>query len=347
MKPVVARPDDHLRAAGAGAGHALTDEASRAEVHDQFVAKLQRKRRVLQATRNAERFADAGRDGAAGASSTSCATWTPQDARDWLAGSTRRSPTFLDRGPASTARRVHRLRARRRVASASSAATATASRSRRTTWSRSARFVAENLDTIPALLVVTQRPRDLTRQQLQELKLALDAGRLHRGEPADRLARDDATRTSPRRSSATSATSLPAQPLLPYKSASQAAMQTILASRPWTAAAAEVARADRQAAGGRDRRGPRGARPRPVPGRGRLQPAQQGVRRRAGRRSSATSPRRSGRRRRERQASGNGASDTQDIVAKLWNLCHVLRDDGITYSPVRHRADVSALPQDG
>ena len=22
---------------------------------------------------------------------------------------------------------------------------------------------------------------------------------------------------------------------------------------------------------------------------------------------------------------------TQDIVAKLWNLCHVLRDDGITY----------------
>ncbi|HET8939542.1 MAG TPA: type I restriction-modification system subunit M N-terminal domain-containing protein [Polyangiales bacterium] len=22
---------------------------------------------------------------------------------------------------------------------------------------------------------------------------------------------------------------------------------------------------------------------------------------------------------------------TQDIVQKLWNLCHVLRDDGITY----------------
>jgi type I restriction enzyme M protein len=24
-------------------------------------------------------------------------------------------------------------------------------------------------------------------------------------------------------------------------------------------------------------------------------------------------------------------STTQDIVARLWNLCHVLRDDGITY----------------
>ena len=23
--------------------------------------------------------------------------------------------------------------------------------------------------------------------------------------------------------------------------------------------------------------------------------------------------------------------NTQDIVAKLWNLCHVLRDDGITF----------------
>ena len=38
---------------------------------------------------------------------------------------------------------------------------------------------------------------------------------------------------------------------------------------------------------------------------------------------------------------------TQDIVEKLWNLCNVLRDDGITYSPVRHRADLPALPQDG
>jgi len=27
---------------------------------------------------------------------------------------------------------------------------------------------------------------------------------------------------------------------------------------------------------------------------------------------------------------GNGA--TRDIVSKLWNLCNVLRDDGITYT---------------
>lgn len=38
-----------------------------------------------------------------------------------------------------------------------------------------ATFVRENINTIPALLVVAQRPRDLTRQPLKELALALDA----------------------------------------------------------------------------------------------------------------------------------------------------------------------------
>ena len=27
-----------------------------------------------------------------------------------------------------------------------------------------------------------------------------------------------------------------------------------------------------------------------------------------------------------------GGNATRDIVAKLWSLCHVLRDDGITYN---------------
>jgi type I restriction enzyme R subunit len=36
-------------------------------------------------------------------------------------------------------------------------------------------FLRENLNKIPALLVVTQRPRELTRAQLKELRLLLDA----------------------------------------------------------------------------------------------------------------------------------------------------------------------------
>jgi len=36
------------------------------------------------------------------------------------------------------------------------------------------RFIEENMNKLPALMVVTQRPRELSRQQLKELKLALD-----------------------------------------------------------------------------------------------------------------------------------------------------------------------------
>jgi hypothetical protein len=32
-----------------------------------------------------------------------------------------------------------------------------------------------------------------------------------------------------------------------------------------------------------------------------------------------------------RAVNGKG-STTRDIVAKLWNLCNVLRDDGVTYT---------------
>ena len=53
------------------------------------------------------------------------------------------------------------------------------------------RFITEHVDQIPALLVVTQRPPDLTRAQLRELRLQLDPGRLQRSAPAYSLARDD------------------------------------------------------------------------------------------------------------------------------------------------------------
>ena len=34
----------------------------------------------------------------------------------------------------------------------------------------------------------------------------------------------------------------------------------------------------------------------------------------------------------EKGSMTNGNGTTRDIVAKLWNLCNVLRDDGITYT---------------
>jgi type I restriction enzyme R subunit len=53
------------------------------------------------------------------------------------------------------------------------------------------RFIETNLNQMPALMVVTQRPRDLTRAQLKELKAALDAAGY--GEATLRSAWRDAT----------------------------------------------------------------------------------------------------------------------------------------------------------
>ena len=34
----------------------------------------------------------------------------------------------------------------------------------------------------------------------------------------------------------------------------------------------------------------------------------------------------------EKGSMTNGNGTTRDIVAKLWNLCNVLRDDGVSYT---------------
>ena len=52
-------------------------------------------------------------------------------------------------------------------------------------------FVRDNPNRIAALQIVLTRPRDLTRESLRELRLALDAAELHRARAARRLARRD------------------------------------------------------------------------------------------------------------------------------------------------------------
>ena len=104
---------------------------------------------------------------------------------------------------------------------------------------------------------------------------------------------------------------------------------------PWTDSAAQVARAHRQADEGRDHR------------RSRRRSTAASSRRRAASAAStrcSTGTARSGARRvhrgdlgetppesRRRQVERANDHDHQDIVQKLWNLCNVLRDDGITY----------------
>src|SRR6218665_1572248 len=88
--------------------------------------------------------------------------------------------------------------------------------------------------------------------------------------------------------------------------------------------AAALAQTHRRTGGKRDRGGPRGHRQGTLHRRWRVQPAQQGIRRRA-----RGHPCRHQRRHVEEDCL---MTATTDIVAKLWALCHVLRDDGVTYN---------------
>jgi type I restriction enzyme R subunit len=95
-------------------------------------------------------------------------------------------------------------------------------------------FLRENLNKIPALLVVTQRPRDLTRSQLKEVRLLLDAA----GFSETNL--QVAWRETTNEDIAASIIGFIRQAalgdaLVPYGDRVDKAMKKILASRAWTA----------------------------------------------------------------------------------------------------------------
>ncbi len=94
-------------------------------------------------------------------------------------------------------------------------------------------FVRDNVNTIAALKVVVQRPRDLTRAQLRELRLERDK----RGFSEANLRR--AWSDAKNEEIAASIVGFVRQaaigdPLVPYAERVQAAMRRIMASRPWT-----------------------------------------------------------------------------------------------------------------
>lgn len=94
-------------------------------------------------------------------------------------------------------------------------------------------FLRDNLNAIPALVVVTQRPRDLTRAELKELKLLLDA----RGYSEKQL--QVAWREMTNSDIAASIVGFIRQAalgdaLVPYEQRVDRALAKILASQPWT-----------------------------------------------------------------------------------------------------------------
>lgn len=95
------------------------------------------------------------------------------------------------------------------------------------------KYIQENMDAVEALQIVCQRPRDLTRQQLKELKLQLDQS--HFSETNLRTAVRETTNQD------IAATIIGYirhvalnDPLIAYEDRVKRAMTKILASRPWT-----------------------------------------------------------------------------------------------------------------
>ena len=94
-------------------------------------------------------------------------------------------------------------------------------------------FITENQNTIPALMVVMQRPRDLTRQDLKDLRMELSKA----GYSETQL--KAAWRDKTNEEIAASIIGYIRQAalgdaLMPYGERVQKAMKTILASQPWT-----------------------------------------------------------------------------------------------------------------
>lgn len=94
-------------------------------------------------------------------------------------------------------------------------------------------FVQNSLNQIPALLTVVQRPRDLTRAQLREVKQILDAA--HYSETALRVAWREMTNQDIAASIVGHIRQAAlGDPLLPYSERVDRGLRQILSSHPWT-----------------------------------------------------------------------------------------------------------------
>lgn len=95
------------------------------------------------------------------------------------------------------------------------------------------KYVTENQDKIPALIVVTTRPRDLTRAQLRELKRIMDEAGFT--EQILRVAVRETTNQDIAASIIAYVRHVAlGQPLIPHSDRVRSAMKKILASRAWT-----------------------------------------------------------------------------------------------------------------
>lgn len=225
MKPVVQNPAisfDTLFTELAS----VTDATARKLVFEQLVTKLQRTRRHLKGparTAFEERTGMTPEDFVA-----TLKKLTPEAASEWIKQHLYLS-TLLDEAPGEKRKTIVSMHEDVLIREEHGYG---AGRKPEDYLESFATFVRDNLNAIPALVVVTQRPRDLTRQQLRELQLALDEADFT--ETKLRVAWRDITNQD---IAATIIGFIRAKalgaPLIPYGERVDRATRKILASRKW------------------------------------------------------------------------------------------------------------------
>jgi type I restriction enzyme R subunit len=233
MKPVVVNPTFSFTQLVDELATVQQPEAVR-DLVEQITAKLQRQRRHL---------SEANQEAVAGLAGMSVAEMVehlrrsdPAEAAAWLQDR-RAIATVLDRREGGSAPKLVSYHADelRRVERGYGVSESGQPYGRPEDYLGSfKRFIETNLNQMPALMVVTQRPRDLTRAQLKELKAALDAAGY--GEATLRSAWRDATNQD----IAASIIGYIRQAalgdaLVPHEERVDKALKQILASQRWTA----------------------------------------------------------------------------------------------------------------
>lgn len=206
----------------------VKDAEARQEFLEQLVAKLRRKKRTLSQGRAAENFATL-----AGASYEDVVERlrhaTPAEAAAWFAEHAAVA-TFLDEVEGDGRRMLISNHADEVIRTERGYGSAKRPEDYLEGFRR---YLEENIDKLPALLVVTKRPRDLTRQQLRELKLELDrAG--YAESVLQAAVRDTTNADIAAKIIGFIRKELLASPLLSFEERVDRALKRILAKRPWT-----------------------------------------------------------------------------------------------------------------
>lgn len=226
MKPVVANPSITFIQLVKELSE-VKDEPARREVRDQLVAKLQRKKRYLKKARledfetlSGMPFEVAMKQLLKGSAEEAAAWFAARpELADFLDAVTGEGERLIVSEHEDEVRRVEH-------------GYGTATKPEDYLESFRA-YISENMNRLPALVVVTQRPRDLTRQQLRELKLELD--RAGFSEAALRTAWREMTNEEIAASVIGFIRNQAlGSPLVPYEERVARAMRRILVSRQWT-----------------------------------------------------------------------------------------------------------------